>query len=319
MARPLTPQGILDLAARLPADRPYTAAEADRRGVNTHHRRLLIRSGMIVSRLKGTFHAAGLKDTLELRVAILRLVVPADCVVTDRTAAWLWGAAMALAPGDHLEVPKVSVFAPPGRRLRNELARSGERQLAGQDVVELGGLRVTTPLRTACDVLRLLHRDQALAAADALAALQQFTVDELVSELLRFKGYRHVVQARTLAPLVDHRSQSAMESTSRLRWHDAGLPRPECQVVEVAPDGGWCAVDIGLPEDRFGLEYFGEEWHGEAQEDHDEARLEWLREERRWTLVVARKHHVLGPRQDLVPRLQATWNLHRARSRRPVA
>ncbi len=89
------------------------------------------------------------------------MVVPEDCVVTDRTAAWLWGAGSALAPNDHLKVPKASVFAPPGRRLRNNLTASGERMLTDRDVVELGGLLVTTSLRTACDLARLLHRDQA--------------------------------------------------------------------------------------------------------------------------------------------------------------
>lgn len=313
MARRMTQQQLLDLAAVLPEDKPCTAAEADALGVSNHQRRILVRAGLIRSSVKGVFHPAGLRDSLELRLAILRLVVPADCVVTDRTAAWLWGASMALAPGDHLVVPRVSVFAPPGRRLRNGLVRSGERQLHAMDVVELGGVQVTTPIRTACDVLRLLHRDQAVAAADALASLGRFVVDDLAYELLRFKGYRGVVQARALAPLVDPASQSPMESISRLRWYDAGLPRPQCQVVESAADGSWYAIDIGLPDARFGLEFFGEQWHGEGAAAHDEERLDWLRDQRGWTLVVARGANVVGPYQDLVPTLQLAWMSHQSR------
>ncbi len=86
------------------------------------------------TRLRGVFHFASIVDDLELRLAILRLVVPPDCVVTDRTAGWLWGANMILAPNDHLQVPPVHVFSPPGYRLRNGLVSSGERMLSAADV-----------------------------------------------------------------------------------------------------------------------------------------------------------------------------------------
>jgi hypothetical protein len=41
---------------------------------------------------RGVYAMPDLVDDLELRLAMLRLVVPSECVVTDRTAAWLWGA-----------------------------------------------------------------------------------------------------------------------------------------------------------------------------------------------------------------------------------
>ena len=84
-----------------------------------------------------------------------RLVVPDGCFVVDRTAAWLHGAPMALAPNDHLSAPKVSMFkhADAGR-LRNDLARSGERTVLPRDLMDVGGLCVTTPLRTALDLGR---------------------------------------------------------------------------------------------------------------------------------------------------------------------
>ena len=146
--------------------------------------------GLLRHPVRGLYVRAEVEDSLSLRIQMLRLVVPRDCVVTDRTAAWLWGAAAALAPGDHLVTPAISVFAPPGRRLRNGLVDSGERRLSPDDVQELDGLLVTTPLRTACDVARLLPPDHALAAMDALAAVGPFTVDELNAEVARFKGYR---------------------------------------------------------------------------------------------------------------------------------
>ena len=35
---------------------------------------------------------------------------------------------------------------------------------------------------------------------------------------------------------------------------------PDCVVT-----GGWYYLDIGLPEDRFGVEYVGEEFHGDVR------------------------------------------------------
>jgi hypothetical protein len=306
---------LLELLDLLPAGRPFLTAESDARGVGNDHRRMLVRWGLLRRPVRGVFHRADLTDDLTLRLAVLGLVVPSDCVVTDRTAAWLWGAPMVLAPGDHRQVPRVSVFAPPGRRLRNLVAASGERILSRDDVVRLDGVQVTSQLRTACDLARLLHRDQALAAVDMLARVGAFGVDDLVAELDRFKGYRGVVQARMLAPLLDARSESPMESIARLRWHDAGLPWPDCQVEVEGPHGSYF-VDVGRAKERFGVEYFGKEFHSDDDEVDDQRRLTWLREQQGWTIIVARRDDVVGPRQHLDISLRRAWEAHRALTRR---
>lgn len=308
---------LLEQLHELPADRPFTSREADQRGVHNHVRRALVAAGLLRRPVRGVFVRADLVDTLDLRIQILKLVVPADCVVTDRSAAWLWGATMVLAPGAHLAPPPVSVFAPPGRRLRNGLSDSGERRLSRRDVVELDGLQVTTPLRTACDAARLLHRDQAIGVMDMLARLGRFSVEHLATELQRFKGYRGIVQARVLAPLVDPRAESPMESVLRLRWIDAGLPTPECQIEVPAPNGSYF-LDIGSREHRFAAEYDGEAFHGTDDDEHDAARREWARGEGggRWTIVVARRDNVFGRKQDAE---QVLRNEFRALTRRNQA
>ena len=287
---------------RLPMDVPFTSAHALRRGLTYDDLRGLVAAGRLVHPLRGVYHSSELPDTLELRVGVLALVTPPGAVITDRTAAWLWGAERVLAPGAHLEVPQVSMFCLPGSRLRNKLTESGQRMLKPSDTDVIGGLRVTTPLRTACDVGRLLHRDQAIGVMDALAALDRFSVAELVSEAGRFRGFRGVVQLRELAPLVDRMSGSPGEGTMRLRWYSTGLPRPRCQVEVPAPLGSYF-IDIGLAVHRFGAEYFGEEFHGEDEKEHDESRLVWLREELGWVIVVLRKENVYGHDQDAEARL----------------
>jgi hypothetical protein len=298
------PEELVQRFLNLPGDRPFTSAEARELGVRYVDLRALVQSGLLVHPIRGVYASPAMPDSLELRIAILKLVVPKDCVVTDRTAAWLWGAQMILAPGDHLEVPKVSVFCPPGLRLRNGLADSGERRFDPGDVVEIDGLLVTAQLRTACDLGRLLHRDQAVAALDSMTALNAFTLDALAAATVRFKGYRGVVQLRTLVLIVDPRAQSPGESILRLRWLDTGLPRPECQVEVETPWGAPYAIDIGLPELKFGGEYDGEEFHGPEQREHDEERREWLWTDRGWMIEVARREHIHGPRQDIQLRLR---------------
>ena len=279
--------------------RPFTTAEARDCGVSARWLREATAEGVLRHPMRGVYCVEQLTDTLALRIGCLKRVVPPECVVTDRTAAWLWGARMVLNPGAHLEVPPVSVFSPPGHRLRNGLVHSGERAFSPGDVADLEGLRVTTPLRTACDLGRLLHRDQAFAAMDSLAGLGAFCVDELVMATGRFAGYRGVVQLRALAPLVDPASQSPGESILRLRWLDAGLPRPACQVEVPAPGGGSYWVDIGLEEERFGAEYDGEDFHTEDDAEHDEERRGWMRRTQDWTIVVAREGNIHGPHQDV--------------------
>lgn len=313
MPRALTAAQLASTLALLATDRPFTTRQAREAGVPRARLRRLVEQRLLVRVLPGVYHLPGVVDSIEHRLLCLALVVPPDCVVTDRTAAWVWCGDRALAPDEHLATPRVSVFAPPGRRLRNGLAASGERHLEPHDVVEVGGVRVTTPLRTACDLGRLLHVDQAFAAMDTLAALEVFSVAQLLLELDRFKGYRGIVQARTWAPYVDAGSESQFESIARRRWLTAGLPRPQCQVPVPAPDGGWFRIDFGLPEERFGGEYFGAAFHGDDQSDHDESRLAWLREAQTWIIVVARTHNVTGPRQDYEQLLQLEWERHRGR------
>jgi hypothetical protein len=260
---------------------------------------------MLAHPVRGVYHSPALAEDLDLRIAALRLVVPDDCVVTDRTAGWLWGANMILAPNDHLEVPRVSVFAPPGRRLRSDLVASGERRLAPTDIADVGGLKVTTPLRTACDLGRMLHTDQALAAMDSLARLGTFSIPELTLAPIRYAGYRGVVQLRALVPLVDPGAESPAESILRLRWIETGLPRPRCQVPVASPSGATWRLDMGIEEARFAAEYDGEEFHGADQAEYDEARRRWLRRSEGWRIVVVRKRNLFGRDRDVEQLLRA--------------
>ena len=289
----------------LPVRRPFTRRDAREAGVDDRCLAELVESGHLAHLLRGVYHARALPDSLELRVACLTLVVPDDAVVTDRSAAWLHGATMALAPNDHLVVPRVSVYRKPGFRLRNTLASSGERGFSLGDIVEIGELRVTSPVRTMCDLGRLLSRDQALAALDALARATAVSSSEVMVEAQRFRGYRGVRQLRELAPLIDPRSQSQGESILRLRWLDCSdLPRPEPQLEFDGPHGP-VFLDLGLKCPRYAAEYDGTEWHGEDRRAHDKERRSWVRRELGYVVDVFLAADIHGPRQDAPRRLRS--------------
>ena len=56
--------------------------------------------------IRGVLHSSQLPDGLSLRIACLKLVIPEDAVVTDRTAGWLHGAPMILAPNSRPSYPR---------------------------------------------------------------------------------------------------------------------------------------------------------------------------------------------------------------------
>lgn len=293
-------------ALPLPQDRPFTTAEAVQLLGGSRHALHLLRSrGIVLTPLRGVHHLASVEDSLAVRLACVRLVAPPDAVVCDRTAGWLLGAPRILAPGDHLVVPSPSLFLPDvGRRMRRQEVTSGSRSFGRGDVIELGGVMVTSPMRTACDLGRLLHRDQAFAALDSLLRTAAFTRWELMAEVGRFRGMRGVRQLRDLAPLADGASQSPGESILRLRWLDcADLPRPQLQVPVPGPWGCYY-VDLGLPELRFGGEYDGAEWHGPERAAHDAARRTQMGEHAGWSFEVFRGDNVHGRRQDADVRLR---------------
>ncbi len=241
-------------------------------------------------------HVAGLDDGLELRIACAKLVVPADAVITDRTAGWLHLAPNVLAPGDHLQVPDLDVFRPAGNRVRRDAMRSGERTLERDEIVEIDGLRVTSKLRTTCDLGMQLPRRPAFAAMCSMMKVADFTPADIRRKAdTRFKGYRWVTQLRALAPMVHDGFDSPGECALGLCWHDEGdLPPYVCQYQVTGPEGP-CFLDLAVPELRYAAEYDGAAWHGPDQSEHDERRREFLRSESGWIIDVLRDHHVSGP------------------------
>jgi hypothetical protein len=228
----------------LPLDRPFTRAMAQAAGVDRAALERMLRERTVVRLLRGAYAASTAADTVALRAAAAGLVVGPRAVVVDRTAAWVHGVDVTgLAMG---EPRPVEVLRPSSR----SAAGSG-RQLEGRDVERIGPLHLTTPLRTALDLGRLLAPGRALGAMDRLLAGGSFTHVQLLGEVARMTGHRGVGQLRALAAQVDARSSCLAESVLRLGWHEARLPTA-VPAMPVAAGGRLVRLSLGVERRQFG-------------------------------------------------------------------
>ncbi|TNM46083.1 type IV toxin-antitoxin system AbiEi family antitoxin domain-containing protein [Nocardioides albidus] len=279
---------------------PFTAAMATSAGISARALKRLSASGQIRQILHGVYVAVGVRDTIDLRARAARLVLPDHCVVCDVCAAWLHG--IDLLDFAELDVvPDLDVVAVAGHQApERKGVFGGKRTLQADDIMVIDGLRVTTPIRTACDVARLRGRLRAIACLDAFRKEYGITIEELRAMLPRYVAQRGVIQLRELIPLSTDRADSQPESWVRLIIHDEQLPMPEPQVWTLLPDLGWVRTENAYAHLRIAVEYDGEEHHtSEEDREHDRKRRRALRAAG-WIIIVIRK-------DDLGERARSWW------------
>jgi hypothetical protein len=223
---------------------PFTPARARAAGVARAALDARVRDGRVRRVLRGVYVDADAADGPELRARALSLVVRRPAVAIDRTAAWVHGVPpVRTRPG---LLPPIEVL---GRGARTERQLGGPRRLAPTDVVAIAGQLVTTPLRTALDLGRLLAPDRGLAAIDGLMRAGGFPHRELLDQLPRFTRLQGVVQLRTLVAHADPRADGPAESVLRHHWYAADLPTP---VPGFVVPGTGLRLALALPVARYG-------------------------------------------------------------------
>lgn len=256
--------------------------------------------GSVVQVLRGAYvDARSLDDPLVVARASA-LVLPPHVVRCRGTAAMIHGVDPRGPALDISPVPLQGLVPASNRTPKWRGASVYEAPLAAHDVVELDGVLVTTPERTALDCARYLSPPMALAVLDRMAGLGLVDPEALLVRIEEFRGDRGVGQARYLIARIEPDAESYGESWFRLRLLDAGFPRPDVQIWVPEERPGAFRVDVGWEQLRKGGEYDGGEFHStQAQRDADEARLELLWREHRWRVLPARKGAVLGRSLDL--------------------
>jgi hypothetical protein len=277
----------------LPAD-PFTHADLCDLGLSEGQLRRAVRDGAARTVVRGVFVRQDVPDSFDLRLEAVALVLAPEHVVCDRAAAWLHGVDV-FGLAEHAVLPRVEACALTSRRASKAAAvRGRSRALLPHDIDELGGVRVTTPLRTALDLACNLERRDALAALDMFRREHGVGSAELEPELPRFRRRRGVIQARALVRLVDGRVESVRESWVRLAMVDAGLPLPDLQVWVDRNGVPTYRLDLAYPAHRVAVEYDGEAFHRSPEDrERDRRRRAWLREQG-WTVVVVRRGDFSG-------------------------
>jgi len=279
-------------------DGPFLASSAEAFGWTDVDLRRLTAQGVLRRVLTGVYAPARLGDSLELRIAAAALALPPHVVISDRSAAWLHD--VNLYDLDRLEVPpRLEVVSIPGHdRTRRPEMLGGKRELTDDDVCRLGGLPVTTPVRTACDLACLRGRYAALAVLDAFMRHHGLTRDDLRAVARRFKGRRGVIQLRELIEYADADAESPGESWTRMAIIDARLPMPKLQHWVTLPEVGRVRLDLAYPKERITVEYDGEEFHSDdADKEADRLRRQALRDAG-WVVIVVKKDDFKGEALD---------------------
>src|SRR4051794_22918729 len=176
---------------------------------------------------------AAAPDTLELRAAAIGLVLPEDAVVGYTAAAWLHGADVR-----DRRLPDVEVIAQRGGQIRRAGLRASSALLEPDDVVEVLGIPVTTPVRTAFDLARQRDLIEGVVGIDAMVNAAGCDLGELAHYVASHRRWRGVRYADAAIAHAEPLAQSPMESRQRMRLVLAGLPRPTAQVP---------VLDNGIP------------------------------------------------------------------------
>lgn len=280
-------------------DRPFTAAELTKLGLNRHQLRRLVADGAVRRVVRGAYVATELADSVEIRALAVALVIDEGHVAVDRTAALVHGVdTYTLA--EHELGPSLETCALRGRHPTERSGVDGRtRDLLPEDITVVAGVRVTTPWRTALDLGCHLRRREAYAAMNALARAHGLTATDLARGVARFRRRRGVVQLRELVALVDPRVESERESWTLLEIHDAGLPLPTPQLWIVVDGVPTYRLDLAYEHLRICVEYDGKDAHERTPEQkaYDEARRAWLREHG-WVVIVVRSGDFTGEARD---------------------
>ena len=194
---------------------------------------VLLRDGDLVPLRDDTALPAGVPETATLRAAALAPRVPARCAVARAAAVWVH---LGGPPPDRLHVVaprRVRVPDPaPGRA-------AAVADLPDRDVMTVGGVRVTTPRRTAVDLLSHDPPELALTLVARLAAAG-LDLTRLRADVAAAAGRRGIRAAAALLP-------RAAPAAATARPAPPAPPAPSAAPARAAPDGrqasttGWSA------------------------------------------------------------------------------
>jgi hypothetical protein len=274
-------EALADLAG---PDGVFLRRDAIAAGYDDRALRRSVRAGVLRRISTGAYVAADRWDGrspeerhLLLARAALR-ATKTDLVLSHTTAAVVHG-----APIWDLPLDVVHVTRRDGRLGRRE---AGIVQHAGHlgpgDSLELDGVAVTRPARTALDLTTLTDVMHALPVLDDFLGRDLTTRQELMSTAETMRHWPGMLSSQVAVRLADGRAESPGESLARYRFRQLGLPAPELQ-YEVRDQAGRLLgrVDFAWPALGIFIEFDGRAKYDGLRRLHESAVDVVLREKRR--------------------------------------
>jgi hypothetical protein len=182
-------------------------------------------------------------------------------------AAWLWTRRQGVVAGQSAAALHGAKWVDAGRPAemlwQNRRPPTGIHAwsdgFAADEVELIGGMRVTTPARTALDLACRYPLGKAVAAIDALARATHLKIADVELLADRYKGRRGIRKARTVLDLVDPGAESPQETWLRLLVIRNGFPAPQTQIPVYDEYGALVAVlDMGWDDIKLALDYEGD-------------------------------------------------------------
>ena len=258
-------------------DEPFRGSRAIAAGLTTRRR---LRGPGFRELGRDTYVAAGaaVDDRMMIRAAVLE--VPGS-VVAGWSAVLLHGVDATprrAAPIELVVGPRHVRRASSGKVLRQDV-------LGDHEVVDVGGIGVTSPVRTALDLASRADHVDGVVALDALAHAFGFHPDELLDHPVPRDNPRGRLRVVAVVGDADARAESPPETRLRLVLRSApDIPDPTPQLVVVDDRGALVGrVDFGWRELRTAVEYQGDhhrtekkQWRRDAVRTAELAGCGWL-------------------------------------------
>ncbi len=226
--------------------RIVTTAELNAAGVSAFKIRRLVRDGVLTPLGRGSYVRAAVATELRgdpagehaLRVAAVLAAARPGPAGSHRSAAIIHGLDLM---GPRLPTGVMAVTRPPGLGSASASRSSVHIHVAAlpdEHVTVRSGVRVTSVARTVVDLARTSPFRDGVVVADSALRTGQTSKEELravVADCAKWPGIR---QAKLVVDFCDGKSESVLESISRVAFRDHGIPAPELQVWVGGEDGG---------------------------------------------------------------------------------
>jgi hypothetical protein len=218
----------------------------------------LVRAGELTRLRRGAYVNSVLPpDTAAVHRLLVRATVAGlrrPAVVSHQSAAVLLGLPLWDVPLDRVHVTRrPRAWNDASRVLYCHVARLGD-----DEVVEVDGLLVTSPVRTALDLARSLPHEAAVVALDVALHLRLLSHDVLRERLFDIAGTPGSRSAARAVSAADGRSESVGESRSRVVLRRWKLAPSDLQFEIRSMDGALVArSDFAWEADRLVGEFDG--------------------------------------------------------------